>query len=58
MVRRGDLFPPHHFGPGMTRWTADEYLRWYADGPGGREDRPAPVRPDSPEIVHRRIFLL
>lgn len=30
MVRRGDLFPPVHFGPGMTRWRTDDWMVWYA----------------------------
>jgi predicted DNA-binding transcriptional regulator AlpA len=30
MVRRGDLYEPAHFGPGVTRWSEEGYRRWYA----------------------------
>jgi hypothetical protein len=29
MVRRGDVFEPDHFGPGVTRWSAEKYRAWY-----------------------------
>jgi predicted DNA-binding transcriptional regulator AlpA len=29
MVKRGDFYEPAHFGPGILRWSEEEYRRWY-----------------------------
>jgi predicted DNA-binding transcriptional regulator AlpA len=39
MVSRGDLFDPVHFGPGVTRWSADEYARWCQERVGRNAKR-------------------